>query len=83
MPHMFEASGNSHLFLPISLRNCTTLREGYWAVLGSYLRTVEPKRRPGARDAARLQPGLCQGGGIVGYKSACHLLETGTRFCAL
>jgi len=55
---------------------CTTLLGGYWGVLGPDFRTVGPKRRPGAQNGARRQPGLCQGGRNVGYKSACHLLET-------
>jgi len=53
---------------------CTTLLGGYWCVLGPDFRTVEPKRRPGAQNGARPQPGLCQGGRNVGYKSACHAL---------
>jgi len=55
---------------------CTTLLGGYWGVLGSDFRTVGPKRRPGAQNGARTQPGLCQGGRNVGYKSACRVLET-------
>jgi len=34
---------------------------------------VDPHRR---ENGARPQPGLCQGGRNVGYKSACHVLET-------
>jgi len=55
---------------------CTTLLGGYWRVLGPDFRTVGPKRRPGAQNEARPQPGLCQGGRNVGYKSARHVLET-------
>ena len=55
---------------------CTTLLGGYWGVLGPDFRTVGPKRRPRAQNGARPQPGLCQGGRNVGYKSACHVLET-------
>jgi len=54
---------------------CTTLLGGYWGVLRPDSRTVGPKRRPGAQNRARRQPGLCQGGRNVGYKSACHVLE--------
>lgn len=60
--------------------NCTTLLEGYWAVLGPDFRTAGPKRRPGAQIGALPQPGLCQGGGNVGYRSSCHLLEKETTF---
>jgi len=52
---------------------CTTLLGGYWGVLRPDL---GPKRRPGAENGARPQPGQCQGGRNVGYKSACHVLET-------
>jgi len=37
---------------------------------------VGPKRRPRAQHEVRPQFGLCQGGPSVGYKSACHVLET-------
>jgi len=50
--------------------------KGYWGVLGPDFRTVGPKRRPGAQNEARPQSVLCQGGRKVGYKSACHVLET-------
>jgi len=45
-------------------------------VLGTDFRTVGPKRRPRAQNGARPQPGQCQGGRNMGYKSACHVLET-------
>jgi len=61
---------------PTSSGMCTTLLGGYWGVLGPNFLTVGPKRRPGAQNGARPQPGLCQGGRNVGYKSACHVLET-------
>ena len=56
---------------------CTELYLGPIAVLWG------PKRGPGVGNTARPQPSLRQGGGNVGYKSACHLLEMATRFCAL
>jgi len=55
---------------------CTILLGGYWGALGPDFRTVGSKWRPGAQNGARPQHGLCQGGRNVGYKSACHVIET-------
>jgi len=55
----------------------------YWGVLTPDLRTLRPKRRPGAQNGAQPQPGLFQSCGNVGYKSACLALEAATGFCAL
>ena len=53
----------------------------YWGVLGPDFRTVGPKRRPGAQNGARPQPGLCQAGRNVGYKSACQVQSLRIYMC--